>query len=150
MNLITKQEAETLKIRLTESQKFRRNFDFTRRITCFANKSGQAEIPIPSEGDFQILGYNILYKEPTGADKDVLFIKFQNAASGRNWSNDMLPVRAIATPGPIGSPRYGYRKFEQYCNKNDKITIEWQNTSAEDLEMYIVIFGNMWLDYGDK
>lgn len=148
MQVFNKESALKMRDALQESQKFVRNFDYVRRFTAKASSTNIVEIPIPSEGDFQILGYNIVNKKPSGANPDVLFIKMQTAANGKNWSNDFIPVRAIATPGIEANPRYGYRKFEAYCLQNDKINIEYQNISNEDLEITIVFFGNIWLQYG--
>lgn len=132
---------------LEQTQKFRRNFDLVRRIRCAANSSQSVEIPIPSEGDYQILGYNILYSNPAAGAADVLFIRFSNSDSGRAWSNDLIPVRAIATPGQQGSSRFGMREFQAFCPQNDKVKVEYRNDSAEELLIDIVIFGNVWPKY---
>lgn len=145
--ILNAEAAKNLVSGLAQTQKFRRNFDLSRRILCKAGQSQQVQIPIPSEGDFQVLGYNILYSNPAAGAADVLFIRFQNTDSGRSWSNDFLPIRAIATPGAIGNSRFGMREFEAFCPQNDKVTIEYRNDSAEDLTIDVVIFGNVWPKY---
>jgi hypothetical protein len=147
MQVFTKESAQKMRESLLESQKYVRNFDLVRRFVAKASTTNMVEIPIPSEGDAQILGYNIVYQKPTGANPDVLFIRMQTASNGKNWSNDFIPVRAIAAPGISENSRFGFRKFEAYCPKNDKINIEYQNTSNEDLEITIVMFGNVWYQF---
>jgi hypothetical protein len=144
--------ARALRDGFKQDQKFRRSYDYTRRIVCLAGQQGTAEIPMPSEGDFQVLGYNLEYEvQPNGLES--LFIRMRQQDGSRAWSNDLLPVRSIATPGAriAGQPgiRYGYRQFVAYIPKNDLLTIDWDNSDGlVDLEMWITFTGNIYPVYG--
>lgn len=146
------QTAAALRAAFVQDQKFRRQYDYTRRIVCLAGQQGSAEIPMPSEGDYQVMGYNIEYQvQQDGAE--TLFLRFRQQDGARAWSNDLLPVRSIATPGAriAGQPgiRYGYRNFVAYVPKNDLLTIDWDNSDgAEDLELWITLTGNIYPVYG--
>jgi hypothetical protein len=135
---------------LDDSSKWVRDYDYTRRFVAKAGTQGTEEIPMPSEGDFQSLGYNIEYDLQANG-KESIFLRFHQQDGGKNWSNDLIPIRSIATPGAriANQPgiRYGYRTFGAFIRKNDKIAIDWQNTSAEDLEVIVTFTGRIWLVY---
>jgi hypothetical protein len=150
ITVLTKADAEKLRFNIEETQKYRRQYDYTRRLTAAANAQGTVEIPMPSEGDFEISGYNIEYQlQANGAES--LFIRFHQQDGGKNWSNDLIPIRSIATPGAIiaGQPgiRYGARPFAASVRRNDKIAIDWQNTSAEPLQIQVTFTGHIWMVY---
>jgi hypothetical protein len=150
ITVLTKDAAATLRSNIETTQKFRRQYDYTRRFTCGANAQGTVEIPMPSEGDFEIAGYNIEYQlQISGVES--LFLRFHQQDGGKNWSNDLLPIRSIATPGAIiaNQPgiRYGMRQFAAFVRRNDKIAIDWQNTSAEALQVQVTFSGSIWMVY---
>ena len=152
--VITAQNAAALRSQIEETQKYRKQYDFVRTFTATAGQQGAAEIPMPSEGDFQILGYNAVYSAQTDGS-DPLAIRFRQQDGGKSWSNDFIPIRAIATPGVkatstlAGGIRYGYREFVAFVRKNDKITIEWDNRAgAQDVVASVVFTGYLWMVYG--
>jgi len=149
---LTATAAAEMRNNLSAAQKYRRQYDFTRRFTCLAGQAGTAEIPMPSEGDFEVMGYNIEYQVEDGG-AETIFIRMRQQDGGRAWSNDYLPVRSIATPGAIvpGQPgiRYGMRHFVSYVPKNDVLSIDWDNRNgAEDLEVQITFTGFIYPVYG--
>ena len=152
--VISAENAAALRSQIEETQKYRKQYDFVRTFTAAAGQQGAAEIPMPSEGDYQILGYNVAYTAQTNGSHP-LAIRFRQQDGGKSWSNDFIPVRAIATPGVIatgtaaGGVRYGYREFVAFVRKNDKITIEWDNRAgAQDIVCSVVFTGYLWMVYG--
>ena len=149
--VINAQNANFLRSQIEESLKFRRQYDFTRRVVCAAGSSGTAQINMPSEGDFQITGYNAEYTLQT--DKaETLFVRFKQQEGGKAWSNDLIPLRSIATPGrrDIAYPgiRYGMRQFGAFVRANDSIAIEWDNRAGtEQVEFFVTFTGFIWLIY---
>lgn len=142
---LDKASAKKLRDDLTQNQNFRRQYDFTRRFTAQAGLRGTAEIPMPSEGDFEVAGYNIEYQVQNNGQESI-FLRFRQQDGGRAWSNDFIPVRSIATPGARvpGQPgiRYGFRNFVTYIPQNDVLSIDWDNTTgAEDLEVIVTFTG---------
>jgi len=151
MQAINAQNAPALKAQIEESQKYRRQYDFTRRFIAKAGQKGMDTIPMPSEGDFQLEGYNLEYQ--IQADKaETIFIRFRQQDGGKSWSNDFIPIRSIATPGRRDATypgiRYGHRLFSAYVRANDNIQIEWDNsTGTEDLEVFCTFTGFMWYNF---
>lgn len=151
MNLIlTQTEAQAMRANLDTTQKYCRQYDFTRRFIARADTQDSISIPMPSEGDFQALGYNIEYDLQADGTES-LFLRFSQSDGGKSWSNDLLPIRSIATPGARiagqAGVRYAFRNFQQYINKNDSLKIEYKNEAAEDLEVLVTFTGFIWLIY---
>jgi hypothetical protein len=151
MNLIlNKASAELMRDQKQETQKYMREYDFVRRFTALANTKDSLNVPVPSEGDLEVLGYNIEYDlQNNGLES--LHLRFGQSDGGKSWSNDLLPIRSIATPGARipnqAGIRYGYRDFSAYVPKNDSINIEYENTAAENLEIEIIFKCMIWLVY---
>lgn len=151
--VIDAENAAALRTQIENTQKYRRQYDFTRRFTATHGQSGAVEINMPSEGDYQILGYNGTYT-PQADASETLYLRFRQQDGGKSWSNDFIPARAICTPGVQatttiqGGVRFGYREFAAFVRKNDKITIEWDNRAgATDSEVNIVFTGYLWMVY---
>lgn len=133
------------------AQKYCRQYDFTRRFIAVAGQSNSVEIPMPSEGDFEVLGYNIEYTQ-VPEESETVFLRFYQQDSSRSWSNDLIPIRSISTPGAriIGQPgvRYGFRNFTAFIRKNDKLTIDYDNTvGISDVEVFVTFTGNIYPIY---
>lgn len=148
MQPINRQNAEAMRAQVEESQKWRRQYDFTRRFICLAGKKDTVTIPMPSEGDFQVEGYNVEYQIQVNK-AETIFLRFRQQDGGKSWSNDFIPIRSIATPGRRDATypgiRYGFRQFAAYVRSNDNIQIEYDNsTGVEDLEVFVTFTGYMW------
>jgi hypothetical protein len=151
MQPINAQNANSLRAQVEESQKYRRQYDFTRRFICRAGQKGAETIPMPSEGDFQLEGYNLEYQLQAD-NQETIFIRFRQQDGGKSWSNDYIPIRSIATPGRRNATypgiRYGFRQFAAYVRANDMISIEWDNVAgSEDLEVFVTFTGFMWYNF---
>lgn len=143
--------AAALRDELKQTQKFRRQYDYTRRFIAIAGQKNTVEIPLPSEGDFQILGYNIEYTQVPEEGESV-FLRFHQQDGAKSWSNDQIPIRSISTPGAriVGNPgiRYGFRNFTAYIEQNDKISIDWDNSAGiSDVEIFVTFTGFIWPIY---
>lgn len=148
--VIGAENAAALVAQIENTQRYRKQYDFTRRFTATAGKTGTAEINMPSEGDFQILGYNIEYDAQANGAETIL-LKFHQQDGGKNWSNDYVPIRSIATPGvrqssaSVPGIRYGYREFTAFVRKNDKIAIDFDNTlGLNDSQVFVTFTGYIW------
>lgn len=145
--------AAALRSQIEETQKYRRQYDFVRTFTATAGQQNAVEIPMPSEGDYQILGYNISYSAQADGSQP-LQLRFRQQDGGKSWSNDFIPARLIATPGvaatstAAGGIRYGFREFTAFVRKNDKITIEYNaQGAATDIVCSVCFTGYLWMVY---
>lgn len=126
------------------------DFSFPVRITCTANSKGTVTVPISSNADFEMQGYNISYTYGTASAMDVVSVKFSQSAGNRKWSSDYENLAVIATPGvrnlvnPV--PRNGMRQFYGYIPANDQIQIDWANTDAAASVVVDINFkGVLWM-----
>ena len=140
-----KQEITDLK----ETQGFKRSFDFVASFIAEADKADTVVIPINNAGDFEELGYNIMYTEnskkitpaPTDDDPDAVeeenacFVKmmFRSEAANNSQSNDYIPVQLISTPGSDVNPRYGSREFLYIYPEGDTLVIAYDNRKPEQV-----------------
>jgi hypothetical protein len=148
---LDKAAAKKLRDDKAQNQNFCRQYDFTRRFVALAGQQGTAQVPMPSEGDFEAVGYNIEYEVQNNGEES-LFLRFRQQDGGRAWSNDFVPIRSIATPGArvANQPgiRYGYRNFVSYIPMNDVLSIDYDNrTGAEDLEVLVTFTGYIYPVY---
>lgn len=140
-----RQEIEDLK----ETQGCKRTFDFVATFVAEAGKADTVTIPINNAGDFEELGYNILYTEnskkitpaPTDDDPDAVIeenfcavkLQFRSESANNSQSNDLIPVQLIATPGSDQNPRYGSRPFMFIYPKGDTLVIAYDNRAPQKL-----------------
>jgi hypothetical protein len=126
------------------------DFTFPVRITCAANSKGSVTIPISSNADFELEGYNISHSLGTAGAIDVIKLKFSQTNGNRKWSSDYENIACIATPGPRVTanpvPRTGMRQFHAYIPANDQITIDWENADAAASVIVDISFkGLIWM-----
>lgn len=124
-------------------------FSYPVRLTAAANSTGRIQVPIGSNADFQVLGYNISHSAGTAGAIDVVSLKFSQSNGNRKWSNDFENLANIATPGVRNTanpvPRYGMRHFPGFVPANDVISIDWANTDASTAVVVdIEIVGILW------
>lgn len=119
---------------LKETQGFEKSFDLTRQFIAKANEANTFAIPVPTEGPFYELGYNIRYTKNStmtrgGNTKNICAVKlkFRSQADNNAQSNDYIPVQLIATPGEEDGSRYGSRPFTHIYSKGDVILIDYDN-----------------------
>lgn len=133
---------------LRESQKVRRRFDFVREFTVKAGVSDSSAIAMPSEGPFEQIGYNISHSLQADG-KAPYKLRFRSQADNSNQSNDFIPAALIATPGAVGSPRYGHREFWHFYPANDTLSIDWDGRAlSQDITVSIAFTG--WIYPGAK
>jgi len=133
---------------LRESQRVRRRFDFVREFTVKHGVADSEAIPMPSEGPFEQVGYNIAHTLQTNG-KAPYKLRFRSQADNANQSNDFLPAALIATPGAPGVPRYGHREFWHFYPANDTLSIDWDGRElTEDVKVSIAFTG--WIYPGAK
>ena len=121
--------------------------DFTRTFTATHNQAGTAQLSL-GDKNVTILGYNIQYQMPPDGTEP-LWIRFSEQDGQRSWSNNLVPIRSISTPGAIvaGAPgiRYGERPWNRTTRPNEKIAIDWRNTHATaDLEITVTFRAIVW------
>lgn len=126
------------------------DFVFPVRITCAANSKGSITIPISSNADFELEGYNISHSLGSAGAIDVIKLKFSQTNGNRKWSSDYENIACIATPGPRVTanpvPRTGMRQFHAYIPANDQITIDWENADAAATVLVDISFkGQIWM-----
>ena len=119
---------------LSETQGYKRTFDFVASFVAKADTADAVTIPINNAGDFKQLGYNIRYTKNSTLTRDGVTtnicatkLKFRSQAANNTQSNDFMPVQLIATPGSDEMPRYGSRPFLYVYPKGDALVIEYDN-----------------------
>lgn len=144
----TMEKARALVQSMKQTQLFRRQFDFTRQFTIVAGQKGADEVPLPTEGSYEQIGYNIEHTTQSDGSAPAK-IRFKSQGDGQGQSNDFLPLRSISTPGAIvaGTPgvRYGYRPFWRFFERADRLTIEWDGSAlSTDITVQIVFTGYLY------
>lgn len=147
---------------IKQTQGFEKTFDFTRSFVAKAGRADTFAIPLPTEGPFYELGYNIAFTKNSsmtrgGVTKNICAVKLRirSQADNNAQSNDYIPVALISTPGADDSSRYGARPFTHMYNAGDVILIDYDNRqpaalvagdtySMEDEEIQIVFNGKLY------
>lgn len=142
-----------LKQQMASRQSIVRAFDIPQTIVCKANHVEQRTIPLSTQGDIELKGYNIAY-DLTQAGLDVLSIKFTDLSKSYPFSSDFVPLRLISTPGAKvageAGIRYHYREFHRYIQKNGDLFIEINNPSDEELTVDLLLICNIWPYYSNE
>lgn len=147
---MTKEQLKTHFQKMREISQIVNDFTFPIRVSCTANSKGSVTIPISSNADFELEGYNISYSLGTNGAIDVVKLKFSQTNGNRKWSSDYENISCIATPGPRvvtnPVPRTGLRQFYAYIPANDQITIDWDNSDAAAAVTVDISFkGKIWM-----
>lgn len=147
---------------IKQTQGFEKTFDFVRTFTAKKNTADTYAIPLPTEGPFYELGYNIAFTKNSSITRDgntkninAVKIRIRSQADNNAQSNDYIPVHLIATPGAEDSSRYGARPFTHMYNAGDVILIDYDNRepaalvagdtyTMEDEEISIVFNGKLY------
>lgn len=119
---------------IRETQGFEKSFDFTRTFTAKKNTADTFSIPLPTEGPFYELGYNISFTKNSKLTRGgnvynlcAVKLRFRSQADNNAQSNDYIPVPLISTPGADDSSRYGSRPFTHMYKAGDVILIDYDN-----------------------
>ena len=131
--------------RLLAQQEVRKQFELQRTIICKPGVLDSVTIPLSDLGSFEQEGYNISYTTQTteGVEGTApVKLRFRSQADNAGQSNDFLPIELISTPGKIGNPRYGFRKFVWTYPKNDILEIQYDGRQlVDEIKINITIIG---------
>lgn len=121
--------------------------DFSRTFTATRNSADTVLLDLAASHTM-ITEYNIQYGlQASGIES--LYIRFTERDTNRQWQNELVPIRLISTPGAVivGQPgvRYGAREWWRTAQPNEKLAIEWKNTSTtDDLEISVLFKAWVW------
>lgn len=150
MQLHTIQSARQRVEAMTVSQKACYQFEFVRSFYIEPGESGEEQLPMASEGDFEQISYNIAH-DAVVTDRPK--VRFKAQASGESQSSDFLLLPLIATPGNVaaGGIRFGERPFWRFYPAKDALTIQWDGREvANRVRVDITFKGWMFPDYSKK
>lgn len=152
---------------MKEAQRYEKRYDFTRSVIAKQDEAGTLSIPMTTEGQFYMLGYNIMFTKNSSKTKaggttiNAPFTKLRLRAESDNcaMSNDYIPVELIATPGAEDSSRYGMREFNHLFGKGDRLMIDYDHREPDaiagetytlaDEKIEIVFTGYLYPDFGN-